>query len=356
MIRHHGSLGIGTLLVVVGLFFGSQPRVHAVEEIEVRRLGGPTRVETSIEISLATFPERRYHVFLARSDRFPDALAAAFPAGVYGAPILLNPTDELHDAVRDELLRLEAEVVTIFGDYSAISLRVQQQIEALGVEVSRVAGPDRYGTASSAESYAAEQQRGTALVVTGTGFADALAVGPLAYDLNYPIILTTPDELHPEARDTFLRAGIQKAVIVGGRAAVSSEVEDQLEHVCFGSSDPNDPDGGPCVEVIDRIGGGDRTETAALVAEEFVGQLGVAPTHVNLARGDDFADAVAGSPHGGEGQAPTLLTVDRDTLGEAARGWLEKHADTIESIDVFGTTDAISEKVVEEARRAATSP
>lgn len=38
-------------------------------------------------------------------------------------------------------------------------------------------------------------------------------------------------------------------------------------------------------------------------------------THLNVARGDGFADALAGAPHAGEEEAPILLTVSPTQIG-----------------------------------------
>jgi len=69
-----------------------------------------------------------------------------------------------------------------------------------------------------------------------------------------------------------------------------------------------------------------------------------------------LTDAAAGGPHGGFERAPILLTTDSDTLSDATRRWLEEHRDTIESIDVLGTSDVVPDAVVQEARSAATAP
>ena len=77
---------------------------------------------------------------------------------------------------------------------------------------------------------------------------------------------------------------------------------------------------------------------------------------MNLARGDGFADALAGGPHGGEERAPILLTASVDDLTTATRDFLRSRAGTISSIDVLGDTTAVSDAVVEQARTAATPP
>lgn len=347
--------GIAALILLAVLLPAGSSTARAADEVRVERLGGATRIETAVEISKATYGDRNSSAFLAGATAFPDALAASYPAAIYSSPILLTPKERLHEATREELLRLQVDRVDILGDTTVVSNAVQDELASLGIESNRLAGETRYETSLQANAVGGgENVGGPALVATGTGFADALAVGPLAAGLYWPIVLTTPDELHPAARESF-GYGYNEAILVGGTAAIADRVGEQIEQICRSAQDPDRPDAQNCVKVIGRIGGADRTQTAALFADELVRQVGTPPTHVNLARGDDFADAAAGGPHAGDELAPILLTVNRDELGEATRQWLEEHADTIESIHVFGTRGAISDEVVEEAREAATA-
>lgn len=350
------AITLAMLLTAVLSATGPTAQARLAADVTVERLGGPTRYETAVRISQETFPGQLHGAWLARGDLFPDALAASYAAkaGSGGGPILLTPPDELHPAVRDELRRTDIQLVYIAGDASAISHGVEAEIQAMGIDTHRAAGADRFATARSVAATAPNNNYGTAIIVTGLDFADALAAGPIAYARYMPIFLTTPDRLHEQAANGLYEQGIHHVIIVGGTSAVSEQVRRDIENFCpF--------DGGGCI-TTSRIGGRNRTETAALLADELVRQVrenvdpGHVPTHVNLARGDTFPDATAGGPHGGQETAPILLTADPHTLGDATRAWLEKHAATIESIHVFGTRDAISNEVVEEARQAASTP
>ncbi len=69
------------------------------------RLAGATRVETAVAVSRHTWTAAT-HAVLARSDLFPDALAAAPLATAVDGPVLLTGRDRLHPAVKAELDRL----------------------------------------------------------------------------------------------------------------------------------------------------------------------------------------------------------------------------------------------------------
>ena len=152
-----------------------------------------------------------------------------------------------------------------------------------------------------------------AFVASGEDFPDGLAVGPVAADLGWPIYLTPRDHLHEAAADEL--PAFTDVYIVGGANAVSEAVANEIRAL------EDDFGGHPRVS---RIGGRDRTETATLIADWWLEQIHLSDhdfqfDHVNLARGDVFADAVAGAPHGAVERAPIVLTVDPNTLGAHTR-------------------------------------
>ncbi len=314
------------------------------------RYGGRTRYETAVLLSQSTHDVSIQEVVLVSGERYPDALSAVFAAGESTEhPILLTPTDRLDDATLAEVRRLETDRVHIVGGEAAVSRAVADRLVEEGFEVRRTAGADRYETAvnvaGSTEDFG---RRAGAFLVSGINFADAVAVGPLAYKVKEPILLTTPESLHPEVRWAVDRFGYREVIIVGGDAAVSPEAQAELEQLC--ASRPPEQ-GGPCR--VRRIAGATRQETAIAVADYAIAERAGEATHVNLARGDDYPDALAGSPHGGLEDAVTLLTVSPTELGESTRAWLADHADEIESVDVFGSPVAVSDEVWEEAKTAA---
>lgn len=111
--------------------------------------------------------------------------------------------------------------------------------------------------------------------------------------------------------------------------------------------------GGTGVRVTSRLAGVDRYTTAVAISRSVFPDG--APV-VYLARGDAFADALAGSPHEGAEQGPLLLTNGPGILGPATRTWLQQRSATVSSIDVLGGTAAVSAATLDEARRAATTP
>src|SRR5680860_1924777 len=110
---------------------------------------GPSRVDTAVTISRATFLQAHTAV-LARADLSPDALAGAPLAAKHGAPLLLTAQDGLLPAVKAELRRLGVDTVYLLGSEAALASQVEQDVRDLGITTIRRLGkngPVRHGPA-----------------------------------------------------------------------------------------------------------------------------------------------------------------------------------------------------------------
>ncbi|MGI9017080.1 MAG: cell wall-binding repeat-containing protein [Euzebya sp.] len=213
---------------------------------------------------------------IGRSDVFADSLSAgplqggaglddiADDAGD-GRPLLLTTPDGLSADTAAELDRLGVDSVTILGNENAISNDVVDDLEAEGYEVARrLGGPTRIETAieiadevlsnSATVSDTAIVARafGSAAGDDSQGFADSLSAGGWAADAGFPILLTETEVLTGNTRRHIEEAGYDNIIIVGGSAAVSDDVEAELEAL---------------VANVERVGGDNRFETAVDVAE-----------------------------------------------------------------------------------------
>lgn len=100
---------------------------------------------------------------------------------------------------------------------------------AHGGEHVRLAGQDRYGTAAAVSRDAFPNGSVPVVhVVNGLGFADALAAGPAAAVLGGPVLPVATDTIPGVIAAELERLRPGRIVLVGGAAAVSSEVEQAL--------------------------------------------------------------------------------------------------------------------------------
>ena len=168
-------------------------------------------------------------------------------------------------------------------------------------------------------------------------FADALAAGPIGFQAGgvtkgFPILLTLPGGLPSQTRAELDSLDIEQVLLLGGEQAVGAAVVAELQANGV---------------VVRRIGGIDRYDTAALIWELELDELGYDNTHVNLARGDDpngFADALAFGPHGGKELGGILLTPPCQTVSSTSNA-LAAHLATLTDGHIAGGPTAVCSDV-----------
>lgn len=354
-------------------------------------------------------------------------LAGGF--GDEGTGILLTNTAFLPAITLSALKDNGVTDVFIAGGPVAVSTAVENQLKAtpaytcgggsqrigadgnpVFLKVTRIGGANRYETAELVAEYKGSGTVGkadydgdtiananpTAVIATGENFPDALSAGPMAFagqqffwffisgtpangavadGAGFPILLTTGSSLSPQAAAGLLNLGIKQVIIMGGTAAVSDTVKSSIEALGITTT---------------RLAGADRTETATKAAAFETATwadvtpfcaptsavptpctkpagLGYSPFHANLARGDDFADALVGGPHAGGGTdegASILLASSPASLGSSTSAYLTANSVKnttnwlgigISSLDIFGGPVAITPATASAAQAALTS-
>ncbi len=216
----------------------------------VDRIAGDDRYGTARQLATAAGPAETGEVLLTlgahdNPDRaWPDAVASsALAASRDQLPTLLTAHDHLPQATRQALDELDAERVLLVGGDTAIPSDIEAEIESLGLETERLAATSRYGTSVQvAEEALARNEAGPHPIVLATGedFPDALAAGALAASLDAPVALTPSAQLAGVV-DEFVRDHRDRwdgGVVIGGTAAASDLVLEQLEAALDGEPRP----------------------------------------------------------------------------------------------------------------------
>ncbi|HWH33500.1 MAG TPA: cell wall-binding repeat-containing protein, partial [Egibacteraceae bacterium] len=217
---------------------GEPERTAAVHNYPtIRRLSGPSRVETSARASFAGFSQRAAGaVVLARSDRTAHGplAAAALSGALRGGFLLGSPASSgcLTGAAAEELARAAADPgrVVLVGDWpqtcdtalAAWNLAVERvgaaaDPVAMGVDVAaRVAASGRMGNSVFIVSAKAD----------ATGHVpDGVAAGAAAGANAAPVLYTSPEQLGaPVASWIRSQPGVRRAYVMGGPGAVSERV------------------------------------------------------------------------------------------------------------------------------------
>lgn len=302
------------------------------DSIKVDRIFGKNRIETSIEISKATY-EKSGTVILANANNFPDGLVAAPLASKYKAPILLTDKESLTEELLNEIERLEAKNVFILGGINAISKEIEEFLEIKKLKfVKRIEGLDRYETAAEVGKYfvGGEKKVETVILCNGNNFADALAVSSAAVTQKLPILLTPANWLSKATIKVLNNWKVQNVIIIGGETVVSKEIEKALKSAGITTI---------------RVFGLNRHETSIEVAKHFFKNINKAV----LATGLNFADALSGGVFAASKNAPIILS-DKDVLVDDLAKYL-KDSKNVDQVYILGGVNSISDTIKKEIEK-----
>ena len=231
---------------------------------------------------------------MASGATFADALAGAAAAARQGAPLLLTAPTSLPAATATELARLHPVHVYVLGGSAVVSDAVMAAVgshtQPVAGAVTRLAGSDRYATATAISRAFAMPGVPTVMIATGENCPDGLAAGPAAAATDAPLLLVRRDSVPSATATELARLAPQRIVVIGSSGVISDVVASVL--------------GGYATAGIERIAGVDRYATSAAVSARFFGP-GVVAMYV--ATGQDFPDALAAGPAAAHWGGPLLL-------------------------------------------------
>ena len=253
-----------------------------------RQIYGKNRIETSCAIADALKEELGVEQFdtiiLTDATNYPDALSGSFLANKKNAPILMVDTEKKDsiDCVQDyikENLKTSGTIY-ILGGAGAVSDAIVEGLD--GFIIKRLGGTNRYDTNLKILEEASVDED-VVLVCTGKDFADSLS----ASATGWPILLVG-DTLNDKQREFLKNASGKKFYVIGGSAAISSDVKREIE--TYG--------------VVNRVAGKNRFETSMKVANVFFGT----PDTAVIAYGYNFPDGLCGGSLAYSMEAPLILT------------------------------------------------
>lgn len=330
-------------------FGGAYTISYTIESapVDLNRIEGGTRYQTAIKVSQAGWGNgSATNIVLATGQNFADALAASPLAGTYDCPILLTPTASLPSEVLTEIHRLRGSAeatVHVVGSAAAVSTSVEDQLTDAGLEVNRIEGPTRYSTAAAIAMHVKQHEiamgrtpNPEVFVVNGMNYPDALAVAPYAYREKMPILLVQPWSAPPVTHQVLGDYGATKAFVAGWTPAVSEAVYNGLP-----------------VADKQRLYGANRYSTMKAVVDYACDPHGdgtgadawvTDKTRVGIATGRNFPDALGGGPLFGKWGAVMLLTEPDDLVPEAD-DYILDNAETLETVRVLGSYNAVSDLI-----------
>ncbi|SMH42208.1 Putative cell wall binding repeat 2 [Rathayibacter oskolensis] len=205
--------------------------IDALTDAEVERIAGSDRYDTSRKLVADAFPDGSYDtVFLATGTNFPDALSVAPIAGRLKQPVLLvdGAKGSLDEPTRAALAALGATDGRLLGGTPSISQGVQTSLEASSLvqNVARIAGTDRHDTSRLLnDAYPPSPLTDEVFLAAAGGFADALAVGPVAAAVGAPLYLSESTCLPRATRAEMQDHDLDYVTLLGSRLTLSAALE-----------------------------------------------------------------------------------------------------------------------------------
>ena len=113
-------------------------------------------------------------------------------------------------------------------------------------------------------------------------------------------------------------------IITGGTQAISQAVEDAVKALGM---------------TTEHAQGATRWDTSVVLADLAINRYGFGGTHVDVASGENFPDALTAGPHAGKAQSPIVLTA-RSAAPQPTCAFLTRRT-SITGGHLFGGTVAI---------------
>lgn len=297
----------------------------------LKRLSGKNRFESAVAVSQEQFPTTGSAgaVFLARSDQYADALAAAPLIAQKNGTLLLTQLDALPDVSSAELQRAlgsdHTKKIFLLGGTAMISSAQQTNIaNTFGYPVTRLAGADRIDTAITIANKL--NDKNTAFIINKDYWADSISVSAPAVKTGYYILPTAGTTLDSRVADFITsHTTITNAIVVGGTSGLSATIVNNL--TSLGLS-------------VERIAGSNRYETNRLLAERFF----PTPPSITFADGDSFMDGLTGAAIAASNNAPMILvpSFDGQSIVNTTYPYLNTHHTTLTTGLLVGGTSVIS--------------
>lgn len=243
------------------------------------------------------------------------------PAVLVEGGFMTNPT-EAEKLKTDSYQEAIANAI-VDGTMNYLQSNIQLNISK-SLTATRIFGKTRYETSYEIfkKGWAYSE---TAILVTGTDYADALTSAPLASKNDAPILLVRNASLNSqsELKSLLVEKEVKNIYIVGGTSRIPDSFESELSQLGIKSI---------------RLAGQTRYETSVKVAQE----LGSTTSEVAIAYGLGFADGLSISSVAAIRQMPILLT-NTNSIPDVVREYINDVG--INKTYVIGLESVVSKEV-----------
>ena len=203
----------------------------------------------------------------------------------------------------------------------------------------RIGGANRYETAAKLFN-AGDYDNGTAVLSGGQKFPDALSANYLAGELNTGTLLTKANELPQATKNALIDNDIETVYVTGGWAAVSEDIEEELEDTRVGGNVNEER----YINVV-RLAGDNRYGTNERINSWVHNEQGGTEDIAFLAAGTAPYDSLAGGPIAYADDMPLVLTGGKDLNRGEKQQLIDLGVDTVV---ILGGAGVVSQNIADE--------
>ena len=180
--------------------------------------------------------------------------------------------------------------------YETDSLKVVDQVEIekstankTNENVRRISGENRVQTAIEVSKNMFKEGTNKVVLANQDNYSDVLTAAPFAKANNASLLYISSKSISKEVMSEISRLKAKEITIIGGEKSVDEGLKKELEKRNF---------------KVDRLSGSDRYKTSAQIAAKLIGDK---TTTLEIASGENYADALALNNAAEKDKAPRLL-------------------------------------------------
>ena len=203
-------------------------------------------------------------------------------------------------------------------------------------KATRLAGANRYETASIISKKMNPKTSDTVIIATGITYQDALVAVPLASAHNAPLLLATEKHITAQTEAELKRLKAKNVIVVSTNGAIGSGAKAELKALGLKAT---------------YIEGRNVFETSTKVAKALQTQNKKAPDTIFFATDSAFADALSASPVAAIKGAP-IIYLNNKSIDKATADYLKSVKGKIKNAYIIGGNGVISDAMMKNVAKA----
>ena len=202
---------------------------------------------------------------------------------------------------------------------------------------TRLAGANRYETASIISKKMNPKTSDTVIIATGLTFHDAMVAVPLASAYNAPLLLATEKHITAQTEAELKRLGAKNVIVVSTNGAIGAKAKAEFKAKKLNMT---------------YIEGKTCFETAAKVAKALQAKTKKAPDTIFFATDSAFADALSASPVAAIKNAPIMYLKNTGSIDSATANYLKSVKGKVKNAYIIGGDGVISNAMMKNVANA----